>query len=351
MKIMLIITRSELGGAQTVVVQLANSLCNEHDVILVAGEGDGKMWDMVDNRVTRIHCPYLQKSLSIKNDFWASISLRRIYHKYRPDIIHLHSSKAGALGRIVFPTRKIVYTVHGFDSIRVAFRKFIHVERILQYFTRAIVGVSNYDQINMINERITKNVSTVYNGLVTPNVTNLENINIFKRYSKIVLTIARINPQKKPQLFVEIARLMPECGFIWIGNQHEVTEYGELPANCHFLGNIVNAGAYCSKADLFMLPSNYEGLPMVIIEAMSFGKPIVASNVGGISEIVRNGVNGYVVENNASTFASHIKEILEDKEKCDAFGKASLEIYNAELTVDKMVNNYLKIYQSLLQKQ
>ena len=100
-----------------------------------------------------------------------------------------------------------------------------------------------------------------------------------------------------------------------------------------------------------MLPSNYEGLPMVIIEAMSFGKPVVASNVGGISEIVRNGVNGYVVENNAETFASHIKDILEDKEKCDTFGKASLEIYNAELTVDKMVNNYLNIYQSLLQKQ
>ena len=85
---------------------------------------------------------------------------------------------------------------------------------------------------------------------------------------------------------------------------------------------------------------------MVIIEAMSFGKPVVASNVGGISEIVRNGTNGYVVENSAEAFASRIKDILEDSDKYNIFAKASLDIYNAELTVDRMVNSYLSIYQS-----
>lgn len=344
---MLVITRSELGGAQTVVVQLANALCREHDVVLVAGEGDGKMWELVDSRVMRIDCPYLQKSLSLKSDLLATIALRRIYRKHRPDVIHLHSSKAGALGRIAFPSKKVVYTVHGFDSIRLAFRKFLPVERALQRYTRAIVGVSNYDRKNMITERITRNVSAIYNGLVTPNTENINEIEVFNKYPKVVLTIARINPPKNPRLFVEIARRMPEYGFVWIGNQHEVTEFGELPANCHFLGNIVNAGAYCSKADLVMLPTNYEGLPMVIIEAMSFGKPVVASDVGGISEIVRNGINGYVVENRAECFATRIREVLEDREKYNDMSKASLDIYNAELTVDKMVNNYLNIYQSL----
>ena len=344
---MLVITRSELGGAQSVVVQLANALCHEHDVVLVAGEGDGKMWELVDSRVTRIDCPHLQKSLSLKSDLRAAFALRRIYRKHRPDVVHLHSSKAGALGRIAFPSKRVVYTVHGFDSIRLAFRKFLPVERALQRYARAIVGVSDYDRENMIAERITQNVSTVYNGLATPNAENIPEFGVFNKYSKVVLTIARINPQKNPALFIAIARLMPEYGFVWIGNQHEVTEFGELPANCHFLGNIVNAGAYCSKADLFMLPTNYEGLPMVIIEAMSLGRPVVASDVGGISEIVRNGINGYVVENSAEAFATRIREILEDCEKCNAFGQASLDIYNAELTVDKMVNNYLNIYQSL----
>jgi glycosyltransferase involved in cell wall biosynthesis len=97
-----------------------------------------------------------------------------------------------------------------------------------------------------------------------------------------------------------------------------------------------------------MLPSNYEGLPMVIIEAMSFGKPVVASDVGGISEIVRNGTNGYVVKNSATAFAARIEEILEDRDKYQAFAKASREIYNAELTVENMTNKYLNLYQSIL---
>lgn len=346
MVIMLVITRSELGGAQTVVVQLANTLCLQHQVVLVAGEGDGKMWNMVDSRVLREECPHLKRALSPKDDLLAALELRRIYRRYMPDIVHLHSSKAGAMGRIIFPTKKVVYTVHGFDSIRVAFRKFLPIERALQYLCKAIVGVSKYDEVHLKEEGIKNNVKTVYNGLTIPNTSSLLSIDIFNRYSKTVLTIARVNPQKNPRLFIDTARLMPEYGFIWIGNQQEVTEYGELPNNCHFLGNIVNAGAYCSKADLFMLPSNYEGLPMVIIEAMSFGKPIVASDVGGVSEIVRNNINGFVVDNNAELFADRIRYILEDDNRYNSFCKASLYIYNTELTVDKMVDGYMQIYKS-----
>lgn len=345
---MLVITRSELGGAQSVVVQLANRLCLTHDVVLVAGEGDGKMWEMVDRRVVRENAPHLQRALSLKNDLLAAIELRKIYIRHRPDVVHLHSSKAGTLGRLILPSRKTLYTVHGFDSVRVAFRKFLPVERILQHRTSAVVGVSNYDRHNMLSEGITKRVSTIYNGIKRPDTSTIAEVEHFNRYDKVVLTIARTDPPKQPWLFIDIARLLPEYGFVWIGNQHDMSELGRLPENCHFIGNIVNAGAYCSKADLFMLPSNYEGLPMVIIEAMSFGKPVVASNVGGISEIVRNDTNGYVVENTPEAFAARIKEILEDKRRYDSFSKASLEIFNAKLTVDKMVNGYLSIYQSLL---
>ena len=344
----MVITRSELGGAQTVVVQLANALCHNHDVVLVAGEGDGKMWEMVDCRVKREHAPHLQRALSPKNDILAAIELRKLYRRHRPDVVHLHSSKAGTLGRIVFPTKRCVYTVHGFDSVRVAFRKFLPVERMLQHLTRAIVGVSNYDSRNMATEGITKRVSTIYNGLTIPDTTTIKSLEPFNSYDKVVLCIARTDPPKQPQLFIDVARLLPEYGFVWIGNNGDMSEYGDIPTNCHFLGNIVNAGAYCSKAELFMLPSNYEGLPMVIIEAMSFGKPVVASDVGGISEIVRNGTNGYTVENNAEAFAARIREILEDSDKYNAFARASHDIYNAELTVDRMVNGYLNIYQSLL---
>lgn len=347
MKIMQVITRSELGGAQTVVVQLANALCRDHEVVLVAGKDDGKMWDMVDERVVREHCPHLQRALSPIGDLRAAIELRRLYRRHRPDVVHLHSSKAGALGRIVFPSKRVVYTVHGFDSIRLAFRKFLPVERLLQHRAKAIVGVSNYDREHMVAERIKRNVSTIYNGLAQPDTTHLKPIELFDRYDKVVLAIARVNPQKSPKLFIDTARLVPEYGFLWIGNQHEVTEYGELPKNCHFLGNIANAGAYCSLADLFMLPSNYEGMPMVIIEAMSFGRPVVASNVGGVSEIVHDSVNGYAVENSAEEFAHRIRHILGNEELYGRMSQASRDIYSSRLTIDRMAGGYLDIYRDI----
>lgn len=344
MKILQVITQSELGGAQTVVVQLANNLSKEHDVVLVAGQGDGKMWDMVDDKVVRENCPHLQRSISLKDDFLAAIELRRLYKKYTPDIIHLHSSKAGTLGRIVFPSKKIVYTVHGFDSIRLAFRKFLPIEKCLQYFCKAVVGVSKYDEMNLISEGIKNNVSTVYNGIITPDTNYIANIPQFNTEKPIVLSIARVAAPKRADIFIEVAKKMPKYEFIWIGNQCEITEYGTLPSNCHFVGNIPNAGALCSKADLLMLSSDYEGLPMVILEAMCFGKPVVASNVGGISEIVRNDINGYAIENNAQLFAEKIQCILEDEELYSKFSHSSLEIFQKELTIEKMVKGYMNIY-------
>jgi glycosyltransferase involved in cell wall biosynthesis len=343
MKILLVITRSELGGAQSVVIELANALCREHSVILAAGEGDGKMWERVDSRVVREHCPHLQRAMSLKNDLLAALELRRVYRRHRPDVVHLHSSKAGVLGRLVLPRRKIVYTVHGFDSVRVAYRKFLPVERLLQHRSHAVVGVSNYDKENMLHEGISRGVSTIYNGIATPETSALRSFEEFDKYDKTILCIARATPPKEPQLFIDIARLMPQYGFIWIGNQSDMSHYN-APANCHFLGNITGAGGYCSKADMLVLPSLYEGLPMVILEAMSLSRPVVASNVGGISEIVHNGVNGYTVSNSAEEFAQKIEYILEDEARYNDFCKASRRIFDESLTVERMVREYTKLY-------
>lgn len=343
MKIMQVITLCELGGAQSVVVNLANSLCKNHEVTVIAGDGDGKMWTMIDERVRQIKIASLSRNLSPIKDFLALISLIRLYFKYRPDIIHLHSSKVGILGRIAFPKGKIVYTVHGFDSIRLVYRKYLPIERFLQNYCKAIVGVSEYDEENLKKENITHNISCVYNGIYKPMVTNVIDMPVFDSNKKKILCVARISKQKRFETFLESAKMLPNYDFIWIGNQKEMNN---LPDNVFCLGNIPNAGMYNDKIDLFILPTNYEGLPMVIIEAMSFGKPIVASNVGGISEIVVNDENGYTVENNSIDFAKKIEYILENEDVYRRFSQNSLERFNRDLTVDKMVDGYLKIYQS-----
>ena len=106
MKILQIITLCELGGAQSVVVNLANKLSEEHEVIVAAGEGDGKMFTLLNSKVKQERLPHLQRAISLKNDLLTILEMRKIYRKYKPDIIHLHSSKAGMLGRVAFPTKK-----------------------------------------------------------------------------------------------------------------------------------------------------------------------------------------------------------------------------------------------------
>lgn len=345
MRILQVITLCELGGAQSVVINLANKLCEKHEVIVVAGEGDGKMFELLNSRIKTDRIPSLVRRLSPLNEVKTLLAMRRIYSKYKPDIIHLHSSKAGLLGRLVFPKNKIIYTVHGFDSIRIAYRKFLPLEKFLQYRCAAIIGVSKYDERNLLKEGIYKNVSTVYNGIYKPVHLKNNPFDQFKEYKHKILCIARLSPPKKHNLFIEIAQKLPEYAFIWIGNQN--TPEFERPKNVFFMGNISSAGSYTEHADLFFLPSNYEGLPMVILESLSMGTPVIASAVGGITEIL-DGKNGQALVNDTDKMANAIKKFLSlSNEEKSKIKKNAYETYLNHFTIDKMVNGYLDIYNKI----
>ena len=348
MRILLLTTRSCLGGAQSVVMNLANRLCDTNEVAVAAGIDDGQeasiLWSLLSPSVHQYKIENLVKKISLKKDIKAAIEIRRIYNEFKPDVVHLHSSKASVLGRLILPASKIIYTVHGFDTIRVANRKFLPVERILQYKCRFIVGVSTYDYDNLLSDKINHHVSVIYNGLSVPQIEKGEERDIFSNNKKNILSIARVSPPKRHDLFIQIAQQLPEYNFVWIGNLNPING---TPDNCNFVGNIPNAGAYCKKADLFVLLSDYEGLPMTIIEAMSQGLPIVSSDVGGVHEIVKDGVNGFVVHNEIEDFANKIKKVLDDKELYTQMSHASKSYYDQSLTVDKMVLNYYVLYQQI----
>ena len=349
MKILQIITKTEFGGAQSVLVSLANKLAEQHEVVVAGGEGNGEMWKMLAPGIKQVKLKHLKRSVSLKDDFLAFIEFRHLYKAYCPDIIHLHSSKAGTLGRLAFPKEKIVYTVHGFDTVRLGHRQFLRTERHLQKRCSSIIGVSKYDRRWMEAEGITRNTTYIYNGVEQPRAATAPTLGIdSKRFKKTVLCVARMKPPKNLQLFMEIARLLPEYAFVWIGNEQKM----EVPEpNVFFLGEKPNAGQYNAAADLFLLTSNYEGLPIVIIEAMSLGRPVVASNVGGISEIVVDGENGFALPNEAPLFAEKIKYILENNDVYDHFSKDARKKYEEQLTIDKMVNAYADIYAEIYSKQ
>lgn len=347
MTILQIITLSELGGAQSVVINLANKLSEDHEVIVAAGEGDGKMFDQLNANVQKEHIPSLVRTISPFNELKTLLAMRKLYKKYQPDIIHLHSSKAGLLGRLAFPKSKIVYTVHGFDSIRLAYRKFLPLERLLQNRCATIVAVSKYDESNLRKENITKNVHTIYNGIYEPQSLSIDPFAPLRNYNHILLCIARLTPQKKYDLFIDVAKQFPNDAFVWIGNQFEPNF--KYPDNVYFFGNLKGAGAYAEYADLFLLPSNYEGLPMVIIESLSKGTLVIASSVGGIPEIL-NDKNGWAIENDVKKMTDAIQHYFNlSEDERNRMSKNAQSTYHQGFTVDLMTQGYLEIYNRITQ--
>lgn len=193
----------------------------------------------------------------------------------------------------------------------------------------------------MIKEGIRDNLHIVHNGVKSPYNENNIFIEGTEGYRKIIMCIARISPQKRFDSFLEIASQLPDYAFVWIGADRK---YTNLPKNVICLKGMPNAKKFIQMADLFILTTNYEGIPIVIIDALSYGKPIVSSDVGGISEIVLNNENGFVVENTNDIFVEKIKYILENNDAYNEFSKKSLDIFEKHLTIEKMVEGYMDIY-------
>lgn len=355
MKILHIITNTELGGAQKVCIELCHSAVNEGNTVAVASMAGGYLWKQLPESCLQFQLKHVVKPIRPLKDVLAFFELKKILRAFNPDIIHLHSSKAGVLGRIAsFPhCRRVVYTVHGFDSIRLKYRVFLPLEKILQHFCGAIVGVSDYDNKNLYNEKIKKHVSTVYNGIDENMVAKAAQFPV-KIDKKIVMTIARISPPKKIQMFLDVAEKLPEYQFVWFGGSpdHSVEELSliyKIPKNVVLLGDILNASCYIHFCDLFVLFSNFEGLPMTIIEAMSQKKAIVASNVGGIYELVDNS-NGCLIDNDVDTACDAIRNILSNDQLRFKMEKASYMKFKNSFTLEKMWSGYKSIYERLCSK-
>lgn len=350
MRIFQIITVSEYGGAQTIVADLVKNLSPEHELFILYG-GNGEAWSELGNDFRRIKLNNHRKEVSLKD---ISLFFKLLYYriKYKPDVIHLHSSKMGVLGRLAFNSHKTVYTVHGFDSIRKAFRKFLTIEKVLKDKVFRIIGVSQYDVDMMKEEGIYRNVERIYNGVEDHHLLPIDKSDIItselekikQSFPKIIMCISRISKQKKFDLFLDVAKSIPQYAFVWIGNKDKVED---LPPNVFCLGEAHSAFSYLKYANLFILTSNYEGLPMSLLEALAFGVPVVASQVGGITEVL-DGKNGYALENKVELFTEKIRKILSDEKIEKEMSDCARESYLANFTVEKMVGSYMSVYNEIV---
>ncbi|NDW09239.1 glycosyltransferase [Dysgonomonas sp. 520] len=350
MKVFQVITVSEYGGAQSVVANLLEEMAkDESNTLFVLSGGEGESWQHLDSNIKRIKLDKHRKSISLRD---VLVFFKLIYYrlKYRPDIVHLHSSKMGVLGRLAFSKKKIVYTIHGIDSVRKAFRKYLVFERCLQKRSASVIGVSKYDIECLKEEGITHNLSLVYNGVIDHSGEKAnapkfgpELERIKREYAKVIMCISRISPQKNFPLFIEIAKQMPQHAFVWIGNKEPVDN---LPDNVFCLGECGAAHQCLTYSDVFILPTNYEGMPISVIEALSYSRPTVVSSVGGLTEIF-DGTNGFALENKVEEFVDKINYILSSDDVYAQTSENARKTYLEHFTIDKMMSGYKTIYESV----
>ena len=370
MRILQIITRSEAGGAQTVVRTLAEGLADRGCTVAIASgpEGSGEAWADLPKTIERITLPHLVRRLAPWADLQALLDIAALYKSWKPDIVHVHTSKAAALGRLAWglPPSRIVYTMHGYEQLKIANPKFLALDALLKKRCGAIVAVSKHDLAQMRRDGyspvyIPNGVSAPRRKASLPDTARSKIDEIRKKALPIALMIARNAPPKRPDILRQAAQLLTSTlHVLWIGGEPSTAD----PPNFFALGTVPDASALLYAADIYVLISDHEGMPVSILEAFSAALPVVASRVGGIPQLLGLEENipsgdkksqpytetarGVLVANNPEALAHALAVLATDTDKRATMGAAARASWQNEYSANHMVEHYQQLYAELL---
>lgn len=361
-KRILIVCEAFGGGVFAYVAQLCNDMCAEFDVYLAYAlrpQTPKNYKDALDERVHLIEVKNFGKGLfNPISDIKVIRELRQIACDVKPDVIHLHSSIAGGLGRLAYNGKvaKLVYTPHGYAHILMGtggfkMRMYQIMEKILG--KRDCITLTCCESEDEEAKKLTSKTAYVETGVNLEDLTaSLDAIEPQKNDVFTVYTLGRTCVQKQPQLFNEIAKLVPEAKFIWIGGG-ELDDLLDAP-NLELTGwkPRKEALAMGKGADAFILCSLGEAIAMSLIENMFMKKLILVSNVMGNKSVIKDGVNGYVC-NTAQDYAERIKAAMQSFPAAlpqNAYNDV-LNIYNTDVMKKKYIAFYNAVIEGKFDKQ
>jgi glycosyltransferase involved in cell wall biosynthesis len=368
LKILQVITLSELGGAQKVVCHIAAGLEPERFAVTAACAPGGELvrWlEGLPGGVKVVEMPALKRNPSPLNDLKAFWQLYRLMRRERYDVVHCHSSKAGILGRLaayLAGVPKIYFTVHGwginrYQSLPVRFF-YVWAERLAGTVSTKVICVSRRDFAKARSWRLVTagKLALIYNGLPAPKMLPgaLRRELGLSAGDILIGTVARLAPPKEVLFLLEVARRMadrPDVFFVFIGD-------GPLRAECeafikkHGLeGKVFMPGAredapgLLADLDVFVLFSRWEGLPLTVIEAMQAGLPVVANAVGGVGEQVVPGQTGLLIEALEPEAAERsLRELIADPAKRKQMGERGRRRAAELFSLPEMTGRYRELY-------
>jgi glycosyltransferase involved in cell wall biosynthesis len=313
---------------------------------------------------------YMIREVSLKNDLKAFNQIKKLIKKIKPDIVHCHSSKAGALGRLaakIMGVKKIYYTPHAYimQNQNIGNKKkfvFSTIEKILsKCCTTKTFNVSQGEKQFAITNKIDREdkFEVIYNGIddndVEVNGRELKKELGLKEDDIIIGVAARLDEQKDPWTFYNIAkeiiRQYNHVKFIYIGDGIYKKEIEEDIVNNKLEDNVILIGfrndveRLLKIFDIYLITSLYEGMPYSLIEALKARLPIVATNTTGNNEIVIDKYNGLLFEvGNVEEGKDKLKSLLEGKYDLIKMGENSYKLFKEKFILRKMINQLEDIY-------
>jgi glycosyltransferase involved in cell wall biosynthesis len=394
-KILRIHNRLIVGGPSLNVTLLSTELKPEFETMLLVGKKDplekdaGYIAEQLG--ITPIQITEMRRSIQPVNDIRAYFRIKKIIKEFKPDIVHTHASKSGAIGRLAASScgvRLIVHTFHGhvFHSYfsRTISNLIVSFERYLAKKTDVIIAISEVQRQELAE--IYK-IAPSRKICVIPLGFNLEKYNIDQERKRVVFRskygfenteivigiIGRIVPIKNHEMFVEVAALVRKTSaknvrFAIVGDGESLPV---IESKCTQLG--LSYSYYLSRPgsktdvvvtsweteidqvlaglDIVVLTSYNEGTPVSLIEAQAAHKPVVSTDVGGVKDVITHGENGFLTRvNDVPSFAGYVKMLVEDKALRDSMGSTGFSTVINRFSSKRLIRDVKALYFRFLEK-
>jgi glycosyltransferase involved in cell wall biosynthesis len=371
MSVVRLITRLNVGGPARQALLLTRELGDGFPTVLAAGRPTAVEGELADDRVPVVRLP-LVRPLNPSMDARAIAATRRLLQAAGARVLHTHMAKAGTVGRIAASSMTVrprtVHTFHGhvLDGYFKAGtqRMFIELERALARRTDVLVAVSPEvrDSLQALGIGRRREFHVIPLGLDLDRFLAVAGPDGSLRASlgvgpatPLIGVVGRLVSIKAVEVALEAVARLPEVHLAVIGDGEErasLTRQAQsmgLAGRVHFTGWWTDVPAAMSDLDLVVLTSKNEGTPVALIEAHAAGKPVVATDVGGVRHVVTDGVTGWLAPSgDAPAIAALIEQALHDRDRLLAFGAAGRVGVRDRFGKDRLLRDIGDLYTELL---
>ena len=366
-RVIYVITKASWGGAQRYVYDMATASHAQGYAVRVVAGGEGELLIRLRQEgIETLSLPTLGRDVRLSNELKTFTTLLTLFKDERPDVVHLNSSKAGisALAATVAGVKNIIFTVHGWawNERRPVYQKILiaYAYWVTLILSHRVVMVSHEARRQgRLFPFVQGRILVIHNGIhPIPFFSRMDARRKLLPDSKRTLwigTIGELHPIKGQSLLLEafehFSPDFPHSELVIVGTGEQESALQEqirlegLGARAHLLGYVPDAAMYMQAFDIFVLPSRSEGFPYVLLEAGQAGLAVVATNVGGIPEIVSSASTGLLVPyGNRAALTSALASVASNDALRKNVGNALKSYVEKEFSLTRMINETLVLY-------